>query len=145
MPQWELPASLLSDFSPLPCLLSRFSPPLLPPSFPFSPNHEEGILQWLSSVSDLVNSPLKDDSGCIQTLPTPSPRQAHTPPNRPALHSLQLQFGNYTYLETFFFFFLFRAAPAAYKTSRARGRIEATAAGLHRSHSHSNVGSEPRL
>ena len=45
---------------------------------------------------------------------------------------------------SFFFFFLhFRAAPAAYGGSKARGGSRATAAGLH--HSHSNLGSEPCL
>ena len=39
------------------------------------------------------------------------------------------------------FFSLFRAAGATYGSSQAWGQIEATAAGLH--HSHSNVGSEP--
>ena len=39
--------------------------------------------------------------------------------------------------------FFFRAAPAAFGGSQARGRIGATAAGLH--HSHSNVRSEPHL
>ena len=43
----------------------------------------------------------------------------------------------------FFFFAFFRAAPTAYGGSLARGQIEATAAGLH--HSHSNARSEPRL
>ena len=44
----------------------------------------------------------------------------------------------------FFFFLDFsRAAPMAYGDSQARGRIRAVAAGLH--HSHSNMGSEPRL
>ena len=49
------------------------------------------------------------------------------------------------YLETsfFFFFLLFRAAPEAYGSSQARGRIGAAAAGLH--HSHSNTRSEPHL
>ena len=42
-----------------------------------------------------------------------------------------------------FFFVFSRAAPAAYGGSQARGRIEATAAGLH--HNHSNTGSEPCL
>ena len=37
----------------------------------------------------------------------------------------------------------FRAVCAAYGSSQARGRIGATATGLH--HSHSNVGSEPCL
>ena len=41
---------------------------------------------------------------------------------------------------TFFFFFLFRAMPVAYGSSKARGWIGATAAGLCRSHSH--LGSE---
>ena len=41
------------------------------------------------------------------------------------------------------FFGLFRTAPATYGSSQARGRIGATAAGLH--HSHSNTGSEPCL
>ena len=41
---------------------------------------------------------------------------------------------------TFFFFFgLFRTAPAAYGGAQARGHIGAVAASLH--HSHSNVGS----
>ena len=40
----------------------------------------------------------------------------------------------------FFFFLLFRVTPLAYGSSQARGRIIATAAGLH--HSHSN--SEPK-
>ena len=43
----------------------------------------------------------------------------------------------------FFFFWLFRATPAAYGGSQSRGRIRAVAAGLH--HSHSNAGSEPCL
>ena len=42
-----------------------------------------------------------------------------------------------------FFFWLFRATPVAYGSSHARGRMGATAAGLH--HSHSNAGSEPHL
>ena len=52
-------------------------------------------------------------------------------------------------LSFFFFFFFFGlfafswAPPAAYGGSQARGPIGAVAAGLH--HSHSNVGSEPRL
>ena len=41
------------------------------------------------------------------------------------------------------FFSLFRAAGATYGSSQAWGQIEATAAGLH--HSHSNVGSELHL
>ena len=40
----------------------------------------------------------------------------------------------------FFFFFLFGAAPAVYGSSQARGRIGATPASLH--HSHSNAGSK---
>ena len=39
------------------------------------------------------------------------------------------------------FFFLFRAAPVAYGSSRVRGQIGATAVGLH--HSHSHTGSQP--
>ena len=38
---------------------------------------------------------------------------------------------------------LFKAVPVAYGSSQTRGRIEAVAAGLCRSHS--NTGSEPRL
>ena len=45
----------------------------------------------------------------------------------------------------FFFLFYFRAAPAAYGSSQARGQIEAVAAGLHHSHSNSNMGSKPHL
>ena len=40
-------------------------------------------------------------------------------------------------------YLLFRAAPAAYGGSQARGRVGAIAAGLH--HSHSNAGSELHL
>ena len=43
----------------------------------------------------------------------------------------------------FLHFLLFRAPPAVYVSSQARGRIGATAAGLH--HSYSNMGSEPCL
>ena len=43
----------------------------------------------------------------------------------------------------FFSLFFFRDAPAAHGRSQARGRIRATAAGLH--HSHSNAGSKLRL
>ena len=45
----------------------------------------------------------------------------------------------------FFFFSLlfFRAAPVAYGSCQARGRIGAAAAGLH--HSHNNVGSKLHL
>ena len=43
----------------------------------------------------------------------------------------------------FFVLFAFWATPAAYGGSQARGRIGATAAGLH--HSHSIVGSEWHL
>ena len=39
-----------------------------------------------------------------------------------------------------YLFSLFRATPLAYGGSQIRGQIEATAAGLH--HSHSNMGSE---
>ena len=42
-----------------------------------------------------------------------------------------------------FFAFFFRATPVAYVGSQARGRIGATAPGLH--HSHSNARSEPCL
>ena len=46
---------------------------------------------------------------------------------------------NYFFLS----FLLFRAAPSAYESSQARGRIGAVAARLR--HNHSNTGSEPRL
>ena len=42
-----------------------------------------------------------------------------------------------------FFFFLFRATPAAYGNSQARGQIGVIAADL--CHSHSSLGSEPCL
>ena len=44
---------------------------------------------------------------------------------------------------SFFFFFFSRATPVAYGGSQTRGLIGATAAGRH--HSHSNMGSKPRL
>ena len=49
-----------------------------------------------------------------------------------------------SYLILFYFIvFFFRATPAAYGGSQARGLIEATAAGLHQSHS--NTRSKLRL
>ena len=49
-----------------------------------------------------------------------------------------------SYFILFIYLFLFfRAAPATYGSSQARGPIRAAAASLH--HSHSNVGSKPRL
>ena len=45
--------------------------------------------------------------------------------------------------DTVFFFLLFRAAPAACRSSQARGWIAAAAAGLHHSHSHTR--SKPHL
>ena len=42
-----------------------------------------------------------------------------------------------------FSFLLFRATPAVYGSSQARGRIGAAAANLY--HSHSNAGSKPHL
>ena len=54
-----------------------------------------------------------------------------------------LSLGDIIFLCFAFFFFSPRAAPVAHRSSQASGRIGATAAGLH--HSHSNVGSEPRL
>ena len=51
---------------------------------------------------------------------------------------------NHIYIYNFFYlFFLLMATPMAYGYSQARGRIRATAASLH--HSHSNKGSEPQL
>ena len=47
------------------------------------------------------------------------------------------------FLFLFSVFCHFRATLAAHGGSQARGRIGAAASGLH--HSHSNVGSEPRL
>ena len=49
----------------------------------------------------------------------------------------------YFYRKLPFFFLLFRAIPMAYGNSQARGRIGATATGLH--HSQSHTGSEPHL
>ena len=47
------------------------------------------------------------------------------------------------FLFHFVLFLLYRAAPAAYGGSQARGQIGAIAASLH--HSHSNARSEPHL
>ena len=49
----------------------------------------------------------------------------------------------YIYLFIFCLFAFSRATPVAYGGSQARGQIGAVADGLH--HSHSHVGSEPRL
>ena len=45
----------------------------------------------------------------------------------------------------FYFFVFYRATPAVYGVSQARGLIGAVSTGLCHSHSHSNEGSEPRL
>ena len=56
--------------------------------------------------------------------------------------------GLYSFIPTFKFLFiyllLFRATPAAYGVSQARGLIRATAAGVVH-HSHGNARSEPSL
>ena len=46
-------------------------------------------------------------------------------------------------MNSFFIFFIFRAAPKAHGSSQARGQSGNVAAGLN--HNHSNVGSEPHL
>ena len=61
----------------------------------------------------------------------------------------------FTIPDTFYFIYLFiyffclfvfsRSAPMAYRGSQARGLIGTVAAGLRHCHSHSNVGSKPRL
>ena len=55
------------------------------------------------------------------------------------LHSLDFLYFYYLFVCLFVAFF--RAAPAAYGGSKAKGQIRATAADLH--HSHSNIRSEP--
>ena len=52
-------------------------------------------------------------------------------------------FHNIILIYLFIYVFLFRATPAAYGSSQARGQIGATAADLR--HSHSNTRSEPHL
>ena len=74
------------------------------------------------------NRPVWDQS-CATIEPTPY--------LKPLYHS-----GN-SNLILFCFVLFFRAAPAVYGGSQARGQIEATAAGPH--HSQSNAGSEPCL
>ena len=60
--------------------------------------------------------------------------------------SLDLEeLGFFWVLFLFLSFCLFRASPAACGGSQARDPVRAVAAGLHHSHSHSNVGSEPCL
>ena len=49
----------------------------------------------------------------------------------------------YIYLFIYFLFFVFLAAPSAYGSSQARGRIGAVTVGLR--HSHSNARSKPSL
>ena len=60
----------------------------------------------------------------------------------PLASQVPLRHGNdfLFFLFFLFLFCLFRAAPATYGGSQARGPIRAIAAGLH--HSHSHVGSE---
>ena len=67
------------------------------------------------------------------------------------LHNLSSQIKSVSFSSSWLFFcfvlfcfaLLFRAIPAVYGDSQARGRIWATAAGLH--HNHSNAGSKPYL
>ena len=60
-----------------------------------------------------------------------------------ALGLFDLTFDFCLFVFVFVFVLLFRAAPMAYESSQAKGRIRATAAGLH--HDHNNEGSEPPL
>ena len=60
------------------------------------------------------------------------------------LPKYELAYLYFSPVDSFFFFScLFRAAPAAYGSSQARGRSGALAATLH--HNHSNSGSKPHL
>ena len=61
---------------------------------------------------------------------------------QPSNYSLYIYVYNILYF-TFYFLSFFRATPAAYGGSQARGLIRAVATGLR--HSHSNEGSELRL
>ena len=79
------------------------------------------------------------DCMCV-TVTWPSQNQCWVPPSqglegflKPALIQCTVDF----------FVFLFRAAPVAYGCSQARGPIGTVASGL--CHSHSNLGSMPRL
>ena len=66
-------------------------------------------------------------------------------PSLSTLEILELQWKAVTSAQffSFFFSFLFRAAPMAYRGSQTRGQIGATTASLQ--YSHSNAGSEPHL
>ena len=82
--------------------------------------------------------------GCLPSRPGDGSKDINIPRNL-----LRCTFWRWTVYCTLFtpqksfFFFLFRATPAAYGSSQAKGWIRAAPAGLR--HSHSNVGSEPHL
>ena len=61
----------------------------------------------------------------------------------PFVHPVSFSFFSFLFFLSFFFFAFSRAAPVAHGSSQARGLIGAVATGLR--HSHSNMGSEPRL
>ena len=63
--------------------------------------------------------------------------------NKPRRSNMSEKFLLYDCTFVLFFPFFFRAAPAAYGHSQARGQIGAVVTSLH--HSHSNTGSEPHL
>ena len=110
---------------------------------------------WLRQLQDL-EVPLSaryklggPERQCCSPSPSPKPREAGAPTSKGKRRwSFQLkERAKFSFLSLFVLFFLsfvlFRATPAAYGGSQARGLIRTTAASL--CQSHSNTRSEARL
>ena len=94
------------------------------------------IMTCIHCYSIIHNSFIALKIPLLHLLIPPPPTYSLTPE---LLETKPLFFLSFLFFFFFFFFFFFWSTPAACGSSQARGRIKATAAGLH--YSHSNAGS----
>ena len=138
--------SKASSRSQLPAVLGSSQAGLAGP-YPYSSTCIVGAHLSLCLLMEVsLSSPFPSDFPCLLSpsmLPQPPP--ASFPPiPPPPCAATSIHLGHpITFFFFSFSFCLFRASRAAYENSQARGRIGAAISGLH--HSHSNLGSEPRL
>ena len=104
----------------------------------YTPGEETGLLSPGRSVLTWVNIFFITLSVCV-SFPCPGPATV----TFYVSGSVFTAFFFFNLFLFFAFFFFFRATPSAYVSSQARCWIRAIATGLY--HSHSNMGSEPRL
>jgi len=96
------------------------------------------------SIAESLNSVLKDEKELSKATWSLLPSSGSSVPNIHDIENKQVPcFGGGLFFCCFFVFSLFRATPAPYGSSQARGGMGAAATTLH--HSHSNTRSGPCL